>query len=159
MPVRVSSTAFLRFLTAHSTTRVTKVRETKPTMEMRHDDFKRVDCWLTIREVAVHLFYGTHTDLEFGEKISRITDPKKIANCEAAAAGLRGWMRRNVFTATPVQGRVWLSSGLEVSVTPELAISWAGSSTYVVSCMLPGRKSWLPGEEPQGPGRVSKCSR
>ncbi len=132
MPVRVSSSAFLRYLAAQSTTRVAKVREAKRMMEVRHEDFKRVDYWLLLRDASVSLLTGDHTAQDFGKTIANVTDPKKTANYGAAATGLQAWMGRKPITATPVLGRVWRSSGLEVSVTPEVAISWPGSSTYVL---------------------------
>lgn len=132
MTIRVSSTSFVRYLAAQSTTRIAKVREAKRIMLASHEEYRRLDYWLTIREASVALLTGTINARQFDAKVASVHDSKKIANYRTAAAGLKQWIGRKSMNATPLQAQTWASSGLEVSVTPEVAVSWPGSSTFVL---------------------------
>jgi hypothetical protein len=131
MAVRISSVAFARYLTAQSTTRVAKVRAAKRMMEAPHDDFKLMDYWLVLRDASVGRITGTFNTREFTVAISAVTDPKKISNYLAAGRGLEKWIGRKDIDASPVKAKSWEASGLEVSVTPELRLSWSADSYFV----------------------------
>jgi len=132
MTVRISSTSFIRYLAAQSTTRVARVREAKRLMLARHDDYKLLDYWLVMREASIGLLTGATSSRQFGVTIAGVNDSKKITNYRAAADGLQKWIGRKKISARPVASKVWMSSGLEVSVTPELAVSWTGGPAYVL---------------------------
>lgn len=132
MSVRVSSTAFFRFLASQSTTRVAKVREAKRMMEASHEDYPRIDYWKPLRDSTIQYLTGAIQKEEYSKRIAATSDSKKIANYRAAAMGINKWMGRRQVEASVLSSRVWSSSQLEVSVTPELKISWEGSPTYVM---------------------------
>ena len=132
MPIRVSSTAFFRYLAAQSTTRVSKVREAKKMVMTPAEDYKRVDYWKTLREESIRFLTGSSNSREFSTAIEGVTDEKKVSNYKASAAGLRRWLGRKRVTAQAVQSVIWSHAGLEVVVAPELILSWPGGGPYVV---------------------------
>ncbi len=101
-------------------------------MEAPHDDYKRIDYWLPLREAAVRFLTGGSTPQQFSAAISAVTDSKKISNYSAAANGLLKWMKRKNIEASPTPARIWTSSGLEVVVAPEVIVSWPNTPAYVL---------------------------
>jgi hypothetical protein len=132
MTVKVSANSFFRYLAAQSTTRVTKVREAKRMMEVPREDYRRVDYWAGIRDASVRLLLGSYNQKQFETEVGRTSDAKKVAHYQKAATGLQGWIGKKAIQAKPARSVAWVESGLEVSVTPELLVSWGDSSTYVL---------------------------
>jgi hypothetical protein len=132
MAIQISAVSFTRYLAAQSTTRVSKVREAKRMMEAPHDEFKRIDYWLTLRDASIDRLTGATNARQYNTRISNVADPKKTANYRAAATGIQKWIGRKSITAESLPSKQWKSSGLEVSVTPELLLSWGDGPNYVV---------------------------
>ncbi|GEM_PF-3328734 len=132
MVVRVSSTQFFRYLASQSTTRVARVREAKRVMEAPRSTYNRVDYWLILREASVGLLTGKYSARQFNTAIGNVSDPKKLANYNSASSGLQKWIGRKSLKARPISSATWSAAGLEVAVTPEVLLWWAGSPKYVV---------------------------
>jgi hypothetical protein len=132
MAVKISSVSFARYLSAQSTTRVAKVRAAKRIMEAPHEDFRQMDYWLILREASIGRLTGTLTSRTFNAAISGVTDSKKVSNYQSAAKGLETWIGRKKIRASPIPAKTWKAAGLEVSVTPELIVSWGSAKQFVL---------------------------
>jgi hypothetical protein len=132
MAIKISSNSFFTYLVAQSTSRIAKVRAAKKMMEAPRDDYRKVDYWLSMRTSAVAYLCDTSSKSTLDSCLAAIADPKKSANYRDSVDGLKKWVGRKMIVATEISSAVWISGELRVSVTPEIALSWQGSPTYVV---------------------------
>jgi hypothetical protein len=132
MKIRVSSSSFFKYLSAQSTTRVAKVREAKKMMESPHEDYAAIDYWIGLREATIRFLTGSMTKDAYKKSIAKVSDSKKVTNYSSAAEGIQKWLGRKDLTASTINSANWKESGLKVSVTPEIKLSWKDSPTYIV---------------------------
>lgn len=126
---RISFTTFFDFVTARGLSRIARV---KIAISMyTSDEYRLADYYLDIRHAIIRCFNGGGMGA-LDTCLATLSDPRKRPHYTALVAGLRRWIGRKTFEAFfEVPTREWSSSGLCVSVRPELGLKLKGERLII----------------------------
>lgn len=117
----LSMTDFVDIVHQSGTPKATKIRQVK----QRPDYHPAFDFYKPIREAIADTHASGGSKLAFQAVAGAVSDPKKIANYPAVISGYSKWWGRKTFTWLTPPKEEYSSSGVTVTVNPEVGLAWA----------------------------------
>lgn len=121
----VPLTRFIDFTVAQGAARVRAVAAAKKDYEPQTDFYKR------IRAATIRQFEDGWDATKFRKTVEKISTEHKVEHFEECRAGLAKWARNKTISATQAPNKLWMASGLEVQVNPELRMVVDGDKFVV----------------------------
>lgn len=120
MPIRISLTDFVDFVSKVGAPKITKVREIKG----RAPYHPAQDYYRYLREGIVHFHEGGHPNKNayFANLLANIPDARKSARFTTLANAYRAFLGTKVITCEDRDNVIWTHGELEVNVNPELCL-------------------------------------
>ena len=129
---QISMTTFLDYIAANGTTRLRRVVAAKE--QYGRDYNPATDFYGPLRKRIVQVFEEGWDPKRLEDLLGDVVDPKKQEHYAACRKGLRKWAgaagKKKIEWSKPRRA-VWKGGGLEVTVSPELALSIDGDP-YII---------------------------
>jgi hypothetical protein len=129
---QISMTTFLDYIAATGTTRLRRVVEAKKFYGTEFNP--ATDFYGPLRKRIIQVFEEGWDPKRLDALLGEVNDPKKTDHYAACRKGLRKWAGvsgKKSITWTKPRRAIWKSSGLEVSISPELWLDLDGDA-YIV---------------------------
>src|SRR5580700_6227882 len=118
-------TTFVDFVVATGTGKITLSRDAKSFYEDTSVPYHLRAFYKPLTEAITACLSAGGDRGPLDDCIRNTSDAKKIVHYKANVAGLKKWIGRKTIVWTGVSSKTWRSSGLEVSVNPEVGVAVA----------------------------------
>lgn len=119
-------TTFVDFVVASGTGKITQIREAKAFYEDTGVPYHLRAFYKPLTEAITASFAAGGDRDPLDDCTRNTTDAKKIVHYKANVAGLKKWLGRKTIAWNGISSKTWKSSGLDVSVNPEIGATVAG---------------------------------